>query len=457
VQPFGPGFRFDARQTEIRASSDAPDRLHIRVVDHLENDGDRTLRSLEVRLPDWPNFGTQNLRVTIAGQEVSPQHTSFTDLRMMSAAFNPSWEQQQTREVATEWDLVSGPSSRGTVAASSEGFYIADETALPLWQAPAGIFAKGGPNPAEEILTVFAPPDFRVLAPGTPVNRGTDANTEAQQFRIRPHKDFLPYVVAGRYRQQIVRSPKGTVTFLTFRPLDVQAAQTAGARLSSSMQAFADFFEPLSEGKTSDKKTVVRIAEAPGDLPAEFGATNDSGGTSFPEGVLLDSRAVGRGVANESVLQLAEYELARTWFGWRVRPIPEAQILMGRGVGLFGLVIASEARGTAQRRRLIVSLLDRYDEARGVAADKRLMDFPSAYSRAERVSTGYKAALFFVALEDLCGHDNLRAAFREVVHARSGDEIGYEELRAELETAAQIDLAEMFRTWMIRPGIPDSF
>ena len=45
------------------------------------------------------------------------------------------------------------------------------------------------------------------------------------------------------------------------------------------------------------------------------------------------------------MLQLAEYELARTWFGWRVRPRPEAQILMGRGMGLFGLVIAAEGRG----------------------------------------------------------------------------------------------------------------
>ena len=52
-----------------------------------------------------------------------------------------------------------------------------------------------------------------------------------------------------------------------------------------------------------------------------------------------------QGIANEAVLQLAEYELARTWFGWRVRPRPEAQILMGRGVGLFGLVIAAEGRG----------------------------------------------------------------------------------------------------------------
>jgi hypothetical protein len=121
-------------------------------------------------------------------------------------------------------------------------------------------------------------------------------------------------------------------------------AKTAGARLSSSMQAFVDFFGPASLGKT-----VVRLVEAPGDLPSESGSMSDPGGTSFPEGALLDSRAIAQSVASETVLQLAEYELARTWFGWRVRPAPEAQILMGRGLGLFGLVIAAEARETGSQ------------------------------------------------------------------------------------------------------------
>jgi len=62
--------------------------------------------------------------------------------------------------------------------------------------------------------------------------------------------------------------------------------------------------------------------------------------------VLLDRRALTQGIANESILELAEYELARTWFGWRVRPALEDQILMGRGVGLYGLIVAAE--GAAQ-------------------------------------------------------------------------------------------------------------
>ena len=454
MQPLGPGFRFVDRQTEIRALADAPRGagLHVRVVDRFENAGDRPLRSMEVRLPEGPTFGPQNLRVTIDGREISPQNSSDAAPRLMRAPFDPVWKQRQPREIVTEWDLVPEPTGRGTAAASAVAFYIADETALPLWQAPSGVFVRGGPNPMDASLTVFAPPDFRVLAPGKPLKSGAVGNLVAHRFKIRPSEDFLPYVVAGRYLEQKTRTPQGEVSFWTLQPFDAQQAQPAASRLASSMTAFTDFFGPATKSETA-----VRIVETPGDLPVDFGEPGDVGGGSFPGGVLLDHRAFAQGVANEPILELAEYELARTWFGWRVRPSPEAQILMGRGVGLFGLVVAAEVRSPDERRRMIALLLDRYEESRRIAADRRLLEPPAGYSRAERISTSYRAALFFVALEDLRGRDNLRAALQQIVRARGGDEVDNDDLRAAVEAASQRDLAEMFRTWLNRPGIPDDF
>ena len=452
IHPLGPGYQFADRQAEILVSRAAPGRIHFQVADELENAGDRPLRSLEVRLPEAPVFGQQNLRVLIEGVEVSPQHTSQADDRRMRAPFDPPWPQNEKRKVVTEWDLAPQSSARGTIVAAPGGFFVADETALPLWQTPNGVFAMGGTNPDKELLTVYAPPDFRVLAPGKALKRTPDGNYVVQRFLINPDTDFLPYVVAGRYQEKVIQSRQGAVQFWTFRAIDNAAAQTAAERLSSSMKAFTEYFGPASKGKAA-----VRIAEAPAELPAEFSAPGDPGGASFPEGVLLDPRAFEQGIANEATLQLGEYELARTWFGWRVRPRPEAQILMGRGVGLFGLVIAAEGRGQGERRGMVASLMDRYDEARATAPDKRLMEPPGGYSRAERISTGYRAALFFVALEDVCGHDNLRAAFRDIIRARAASDTGYEELRAAAESASGKDLAEMFRTWLVQPGIPDDF
>jgi len=64
---------------------------------------------------------------------------------------------------------------------------------------------------------------------------------------------------------------------------------------------------------------------------------------------------------------------------------------------------------------------------------------------------------FFVALEDFCGHDNLRTALRDIISARASSDTGYEELRAAAESASGKDLAEMFRNWLVQPGIPDDF
>jgi len=106
---------------------------------------------------------------------------------------------------------------------------------------------------------------------------------------------------------------------------------------------------------------------------------------------------------------------------------------------------------------MVALLVDRYDESRRIAADRQLLAPPVGYSREERISSGYRAALFFVALEDLCGHDNLSAAFKEIVHSRGGDTAADEELRAATEEAYGHDLAEMFRAWLNHPSIPDDF
>lgn len=452
VHPLGPGYHFPDRQAEIRVSGATPDRIQIRVTDQLVNAGDRPLHFLEVRLPESPAFGEHNLHVRIDGAEVTPEHSSRIDPRMMRAPFVPVWKENEPRTVVTEWELMPESSPRGTIVASPEGFFIADETALPLWQTPLGPFPRGGTIPGRQVLTVISPSDFRVLASGKPLKRKAEGAQIVRRFVSNSGNEFRTYVVAGRYQEKILETRQGHVQFWTFHPAAAAASQAAAARLSFSMRSLADFFDPLAPGKVT-----VRIAESPVNLPGEFVSAGDPGGASFPEGVLLDPRDFQQGLTSEAVWELAEYELTRSWYGWRVRPRPEAQILMGRGVGLFGLVITAEGRGRDQRARVIASLIDRYDEARAAAPDRRLMEPPEGYSRGERISTGYRGALFFVALEDFCGRDSLKAALRDVLNNRAAADTGYEELRAALETASGKDLAEMFRQWLVHPGIPDEF
>jgi hypothetical protein len=452
VQPLGPGFRFVDRQTEIRPAPGAPERLQVRVVDRFENVGDRPLHSLDARLPGELERGPDNFRVTIDGRSVLAQRISGGAQRLMRAPFDPVWEQRQPREIVTDWEFPAGPAERESFAASAVAFYLGGESLLPLWQPPQGIFVRGEPYPKQEDLTVFAPADFRVLAPGKPVGQRSAGSLIGHRFRLRPREDFPPFVVAGRYQEQVFRIAEGAVNFWTLHALDTPQAEKAAARLGSSVRAFNDYFGPASK-----QKFLIHVVEAPVDLPAEFLAPEGPGVASFPNGVLLDPRAMAQGFGSSTVLELSEYELARTWFGGRLHPRPGAELLMGRGARLFALVVAAEARGQGERRRTVALLLNRYDDSRRIAMDRALNEPPEGYSTAERLPTGYRAALFFVALEDLCGRDNFRAALFDMIQARSGDDVGMEELRAAVEAASHRDLSDMFRAWMNRPGVPEDF
>ena len=452
MQPLGPGFRFVDRQAEIRQAPSAPERLQIRVVDRFENVGDRPLRSIDGQFPSGSESGTENLRVTIDGRSALAQRIPGGDPRLIRAPFDPAWEQRQPREIITNWDFPAGLADRGSVAASAVAFYLGGESVLPLWQPPHGIFVRGGPYPVQEDLTVFAPADFRVLASGKPLGQSAAGSLIGHRFRLRPREDFPPFVVAGRYQEQEFRMPAGAVNFWTLHGLDPQQAERAAARLGASVRAFDDYFGPSLK-----QKLLIHVVEAPVDLPAEFVAPEGPGGASFPNGVLLDPRAIAQGLASATVLELSEYELARTWFGWRLHPRPGAELLMGRGARLFALVVAAEARGQDERRRSVALLLNRYDDSRRMAMDRALDEPPAGYSPAERLSTGYRAALFFVALEDLCGRANFRAALFDMIQAHSGDDVGMADLRAAVEAACHRDLSELFRAWMNHPGVPEDF
>jgi aminopeptidase N len=200
------------------------------------------------------------------------------------------------------------------------------------------------------------------------------------------------------------------------------------------------------------------VVETQESLPAEFGASDDPGGASFPGGVLLDERAFSAGLSSEPVLELAEYELARSWFGWIVRPDPTAQILLGRGAGLYAVTLAARARGGESARDAAVSdLLRRYEAARERAADRPLLDPATGYPHEQRVASGYKAALFFVALEERAGTEPLRRAMHRIFRDMAGNVVGAAELRSAVEGETHQSFAEFFRVWLNQPGIPAAF
>lgn len=469
--PLGPGFQHltrDINFSEVAAPASAPAGpvVHLEISDSLKNIGNRDLVSLEVEVPSDSSC-----------DPAAMQQRSFA---------KGSWQPSETQTAAFGYDLARWrPGNCGISLITPQGVYFTDFNALPRWQAPLGPFSKGNPRAVEERVRVTLPSDYLVLAPGTeqhPHDRnGREGATVEHDFHIR-YDDFPLYLIAGHYQAQRVTTQRQPVVFWTLQPLDQQTAETAATRLSATAAVYQNFFGPLRE-KTAKKPWPIHIVETSADLsprwmppgvlqpaaPAVVPAAEHLIGErpalgwalSFPEGVLLDHRAVTQGLATEPVLRLAEYQLAATWFDWSVRPVARSQLLQGRTMGRFGIVLAAAARGgDAARRAEIARLIAAYDQdAPAESAGKQ-----SAAAAASTVNAAQRsaweadrAALFCVALEDMVGKEKLQQAVQEVLQALAGQEVDDDDLRTALEDETGRNLAAIFHQWLGHPGIPPEF
>jgi len=456
--PLGAGFHLDAREIQIRSQPSDPPVLHVLVSDRFANIGNRPLDSLVVAMPAGSTFGLSNLRANVDGEDAEPDLLSDSSAaaQLYRVPFDPAWPDgapSRMHSVVLEYDLAPAAGGRGTMGLATMSFHVADHSAFPLWQAPPGVFSKGKPDAQRTILRVLAPADDLVAASGTEVGNRHPTQEGDRLFRIA-RGDPYPFVVAGRYQEKEIAVPGPNVVFWTLAPLDPDAAQSLASRLANARGAYERFFG-RGPGVADARLRVVETQES---LPAEFGASDDPGGASFPGGVLLDARAFSAGLSSEPVLELAEYELARSWFGWIVRPDPTAQILLGRGAGLYAVTLAARARGGESARDAAVSdLLRRYEAARERAADRPLLDPATGYPHEQRVASGYKAALFFVALEERAGTEPLRRAMHRIFRDMAGNVVGAAELRSAVEGETHQSFAEFFRVWLNQPGIPAAF
>ena len=450
----GPGFGHLSRQTELGVAPNAATGVHVQVADKLVNAGDRNLTYLDMGLPSGASRAPGHLKITVDGREAAWSLAGADADGPIRVHFDSRWVPQQSRTVVTDYELQPQFSDRGVVGATSNSFYIADQTALPAWLPPFGIFARASRYPLTRSIEVTTPAEARVLAAGSeghPVRLGPSIR---RVFSLRRPNEPA-YVVAGAYREERVAIPGREVIFWTFEPVDEATARAAGARLASTVETFERAF-----GRLAKRDSPIYVVEVDAAAISSSASETYEGirAASFPRGVLLDRLALARGLNSAPVLEAAEYELANIWFGWRAQPDSESRILLGRGIGLFAVALAAEARGGASARQEQVGrLLRAYDRARREAADGPLLNVPINAARGLQSADAYRAALFFVALEDLAGRDHFAEALRRFWTDMADQELSAGELRSVLEAATGRDLADVFHTWLDRSGIPNDF
>jgi hypothetical protein len=449
----GPGFNHAYRSVDVSATSIEPAHVHVQVSDKLENIGDRSLAYLDVVLPSGPSFGTSNVSVKVGGKGVADRRVTRESSASLQIPFDPPWPQGEEREIAFAYDLAPTPEGRGVVGATANDFYLADPSVFPAWQPPLGPFAQGSLRAQTQQLEVTVPADFRVLGVGHEQRIKHHGESVRHRFEMAG-AEFPPFLVAGRYQEERVETRSGAVVFWTRQSLDENVARMAAQRLAATNSTYEDVF-----GSITRSHLPIHVVETAAELAPILSVTSNISAASFPEGVLFDHRAIALGLTSGPVLDLADYELARSWFGWHVRPRPEADLLLGRGMALFATLHAAERRGGAPaRQQEIVRLIGTYDSL-GTANDEKPGFGPAVgYSREEATAKSYKGALFLLSLEEIAGEEKFHRALRRILADMTGQEkIGSAELRSAVEAEAGRNLAGEFHAWLDHPGLPAEF
>jgi len=449
--PLGPGFRTERQSYALAHVSAAPAALEVRTVYRLRNTGNAPLTSIGARLPGPQVLGRRNLRILVGGREVAPLNDADNS-ENVEIPFHPPWPQRERRELVIEYQLAPGTPGHADISVAEGSTHVRHFGWFPVLLRPEVLFAQGG-NAKEKIrATILVPAEFKVLAAGH--ERGIRRTPQGTEYRFELRgDDFEPFLVAGRYSEARFGTPSGGVAFWAFRPLDAQAAQRAAQRIAASNGALESAF-----GRLPQRPRTVYIVETPARLTSTGGA-DGAAGVGFPCGALLNSAALALDLSSEAFLGLVEHEMAHAWFGLALRPDRPDDLLLSEALAEYATVVAAEAReGDSARRHRAALLLQWYDESLRRAPEKTLESLLPSDPWEQRIFAYNKGALFFLALEDEFGKENVRRGLARMVSALNRrDDVNLHDLRASIEGESNRPAADFFRAWLRRTGIPSDF
>ncbi|HXN63699.1 MAG TPA: hypothetical protein VN862_00085 [Candidatus Acidoferrales bacterium] len=450
----GPAYAIESQKIEVTYESARPELLAIQASYRLKNEGTRPIEALELELPAAQIFGTANIQVTWSGRGLHPDAAVEAD--HFRLAFGPGFDREKTADLAVSYELQV-PADRAAVAPGAvPAIFLPSYGWYPVLQAPPGILGQGGAPPKQWDLVLRIPEGYRVYASGR--EHGNHRTGREQELRFSQKKEiYSPFAIAGPYTEERVSTSSGTVIFWTANPVPSGRAQKLAERIAAD-EKFLD--EQFANAKSP---VPVRIIECPpaesaltprpwiaftGCLPVPGSAVVDAG---FLEGAL----DAGTGT-EEATLHSIDMQLAASRFYFLARANPSGSPYPMAAAGdyaVWTLDLLHDARG---RDASVRALLAQYGSSRP-AHEKSLAAVSRNDALETRQAAHLKSALFFIALEDRCSSPHLRAALSRLMRVTSGGTWGVPELRSAMETECGANLADIFREWTDRPGIPADF
>jgi hypothetical protein len=467
-----PGYTIEKQRIEVTYTMTVPDRVSVRAWYRMRNTGSEPLGEIHFRLPYKDK--TENMRAEWGNKSLVAQSVAGTEVEF-STRFGAPWNQKDRKELTLIYDLkimnatISLGEGRGPV------FFLPTGGWYPYLLAPAATLSQGGTPPAKWDLVVSVPQGYLAHASGT--QRGQDRSEardkagSSYRFEQKPATDFDPFVVAGPFIEQQEHFGSETVFLWTTKPMSVMHAQEFGERLGEEEAYFTKEFGL----KDTVKGQVWRIGcpegapvldGEPGRFPAggsksHWGSPGDC--ITVPLGAI---RPIAIDYSSVPDLFVAPYhidfsgtqyhlpfedvQLAGTWFPFAVHDAPDGPWFPMSGTPDYIALSFTMSKNPSKRVDYIHQLIGSVDsDPEGVKEN---------LESAKSIETArIRSELFYLALEDRCGEANVHRALARIVRDLRGQTWGVSDLRSAMEAECGGDLADFFREWLLRPGIPDSF
>lgn len=448
--PLAPGYQIKKEALAVHFVSGNPPHLSVHVEYTLANTGSTPLHFIDVALPSFTSFGSANFRAQINGNEVPFLAPSDVDAQMR-IPLPSAWRQKQKLALAFSYDLAATSPADPRILLSSKMFLLNDSGWVPALLPYKAFLAPQISRPNRVDLSILVPASFRATASGQP--RGVKKQNGELDYHFRIGKsDFDPYVIAGEYNEQRVSTSNDPVVLWTFASIPSAQAQQAAAQISSA----ASF---LSQNFGSLPKSIRAIYDI--EIPSGTSSSLKNAHLFAPPATIIDSSGDSRensrlpAPALPAARSTAAEQLADTWFSHVIRPRADAWTL-APALSAYAVVQAQNPNSTSRSARITSAFAD-FSRMSSQAAEKPVLSLTHNDPAAQQELAAAKLQLFFAALEDKCGQQNLTHAIAHMVYALRGGEYGYPEFRSALEEQCHQNLAEFFRVWLTQPGIPLDF
>jgi hypothetical protein len=443
---FGPGYTIEKQEIRVHFVADSQPAIRIDAVYHLRNTGNRTLSSLELRLPGRRRFNFADPQADWDGHALTFQ-TSSENPRNVMLTFPESWTVSTNHTLRLSVELQTAPPGQFNFSFAPDAFFLPAEGWSPQLLPARGAFATGGVPPDSWLLTVSVPEGFLIHASGHKPKKSR--NHGEQEIRLAQRAtDGYPFVIAGRYSATQFNAAQETINLWSRSPEKAAALRQPAAALLTASHAYDMMF-----GKRTHEASQLWMVECP--VPDNCFTTTASNYAQFisapgskvsaemasSDTVMVDFRS-----GAPDIVAAVAPSLAASWLGY------------GQNPGFFEQVpplSALPAFAASTGREAVIGSQVRTDTIRRALAAVPPQADPH---KPEDVAVlRAKSVLFFFALQDRYGQDVFNKALSHMLDARRGGGFDLDDLIAAFEQETHQNVAEFVRQWMKHPGVPSDF